>query len=257
MFNPYFIPETSLIKCFNNATAFNQNIGSWDTSNVIDMSRMFLGAPRFNNGDLTNTGQNPLNWNTSKVTNMDGMFSFALAFNQQINASGNYWNTSKVTNMLGMFYEALVFNNGDLTNTGQNPLNWNTSKVTNMVGMFTRALAFNQNIGSWDTSNVTTMIYMFSEATRFKQDISSWSPYACTDMSNMFDNVDINNPNSATNQNNYNALLTSWGITKLSNMQPNVVFNAGLSKYTISVAGTAHSNLDPDKGWTITDGGGV
>ena len=81
-------------------------------------------------------------------------------------------------------------------------------------------------------------------------------------MTNMFFGVDMNNPNSATNQTNYNALLVSWGSTNLSSMKTGVTFNGGSSKYTISVAGTARTNLTTaigsgGKGWAITDGGGV
>jgi len=46
-------------------------------------------------------------------------------------------------------------------------------------------------------------------------------------------------------------------ITKLSNMQANVTFTGGSSKYSGSQATTGRSNLDPDKGWIITDGGVV
>ena len=100
---------------------------------------------------------------------------------------------------------------------------WDVSNVIDMSYLFQNAILFNQPIGSWDVSNVTTMESMFEEATSFKQDISSWNPYLCINMINMFSGVDINNPNSIENQDNYNAILSSWGTNpKLSNMPPNV-----------------------------------
>ena len=267
-FKPYFLPNTGLNTCFENCINFNSNISSWDTSNVTNMSSMFV---------FTNLFNQPIgNWNTSNVTTMEGMFSQAISFNQPIgnwntlnvtsmrfmftnselfNQSIGNWNTLKVTDMSYMFSQAESFNQ---------PIgNWDTSKVTNMNNMFSQATLFNQPIGNWDTSKVTDMSRMFTSATAFKQDISNWRPYACTNMSNIFLNVDMNNPNSATNQTNYNALLNSWGTNpKRSLLKNNVVFNAGLSKYTISVAGTARLNLTKStasggKAWTITDGGGV
>ena len=129
--------------------------------------------------------------------------------------------------------------------------------------MFRDATAFNQPIGNWNVQQVTNMTSMFQNATKFKQNISNWEPYKVTGMNAMFTNVDMNNPDSATNQVNYNALLNSWGTNpKLGLLKNNVEFFAGNSKYTTSVAGVARSNLTTPtgsggKGWTITDNGGV
>ena len=66
-------------------TSFNQNISSWDTSNVTEMHSMFISASVFN--------QNIGSWNTSNVTTMWDMFAVASAFNQNISS----WNVAKVT----------------------------------------------------------------------------------------------------------------------------------------------------------------
>lgn len=157
---------TDMSYMFQDASAFNQDIGNWNTSNVTNMDYMFRNAIAFN--------QDIGNWHTSNVTNMNYLFSNASAFNQNI---GN-WDTSSVEFMTGMFKDASVFN--------QDIGNWNTSNVKNMYSMFYSASAFNKNIGSWDTGNVNDMRSMFYYASNFNQDIGGWDTSNLTDMEFMF-----------------------------------------------------------------------
>ena len=59
-----------MLICFNNARAFNQNIGSWDTSSVTDMSEMFDSGDSFN--------QNIGGWDTSSVTDISIVCSLTM-----------------------------------------------------------------------------------------------------------------------------------------------------------------------------------
>ena len=95
---------TSLEKIFETTShlirkyKFNQDLGNWNTSNVITMAQMFDYNNDFNQ-DLSK-------WQTGKVTSMFQMFNYATAFNGDVSK----WNTSRVTNMGSMFNEAEAFN---------------------------------------------------------------------------------------------------------------------------------------------------
>ena len=75
---------------FLGAAAFNQDIGGWDVSAVMDMRGMFQGAAAFN--------QDIGGWDVSAVTNMNRMFFFATAFDQDLGA----WDVSNVEDMEAM-----------------------------------------------------------------------------------------------------------------------------------------------------------
>ena len=181
---------TTMFFMFRKATNFNQPIGNWDVSSVTNMRSVFSWASSFNQ---------PIgNWDVSSVTNMDFMFSGYVApqaFNQDISS----WNVSNVTTMDSMFNFCTSFNQpiGD----------WDVSNVTNMLTMFLYAEAFNQPIGNWDVSRVTTMIYMFGGATSFNQPIGGWDVSSVTDMNNMF--------NEATS---FNQPIGNWDVSNVAGM---------------------------------------
>ena len=115
---------------------FNQPIGNWDVSNVIDMSYMF-----YYECGLTQFNQDISHWDVSNVINMEGMFGGSSSFAQDL----NQWDVSSVTNMQSMFqYSSFNQSIGD----------WDVSNVTNMQSMFFGATSFNQNLSNWSVENV-------------------------------------------------------------------------------------------------------
>ena len=106
----------NLTELFAAATSFNDNISSWDMSNVTNTDRMFQGASSFN--------QDIGFWNTSNFYDVSGMFDSASNFNRDI---GN-WDTSNVANMSNMFNYASSFNQ-DLTG-------WCVLNITSQPGAF-------------------------------------------------------------------------------------------------------------------------
>ena len=193
---------------FVRARNFNQNIGSWDMSNVESMTRMFNDAAAFNNGGSDSIGA----WSTAKATSMEGVFWGAKAFNQPVGS----WNVSNATSFALMFMDAENFN--------QDLSHWDTSKATNMSNTFYRALVFNQDIGSWDVGHVTNMNHMFEYATAFNNggsdSINGWNTANATTMEGMFHQA------SAFNQN-----IGGWNMANVVNMKgmfsSATVFNNG------------------------------
>ena len=183
------------------ATTFDEDISSWDTSNVTDMSGMFHGVSVFN--------QDIGRWDVSKVTNMsymfgssDGGFTGVVAFNQDLGD----WDVGRVTNFRGMFRRNFVFN--------QDISDWNMISATSVEQMFDRATSFSNggvSLNCWDTSNITNFDAMFFAATSFNQDISNW----CVQLQGGLEPTGWagSNPTFAGNA----AFQPSWGASCIGN----------------------------------------
>jgi surface protein len=118
---------------FEGAAAFNEAIGSWDTSQVTNMGAMFQGAAVFNQ---------PIgSWDTSQVTNMRYMFYGAAAFNQAIGS----WDTSQVKSMESMFDGAAAFY--------QDISGWSEALLETSTAMFTGASAWLDRVKHVDGLN--------------------------------------------------------------------------------------------------------
>ena len=88
------------------------DISRWDTSNVTDMSRMFLSSYRLQELDVSE-------WDVSQVTDMSYMFQYCSSL-RNLNVSN--WNVSRVTNMRYMFFDASF--------DASQVASWDVSRVT-------------------------------------------------------------------------------------------------------------------------------
>jgi hypothetical protein len=106
------------------------NIEDWDVTNVVNMSKAFMGIK------LT-TPVNLSKWDVSNVVSMSYMFKDC---NLVLTGLGS-WNTQNVKNMAGMFAYTENFNN-DISS-------WSVRNVINMNDMFRGSTSFNRKLQRW------------------------------------------------------------------------------------------------------------
>jgi surface protein len=151
-FSRLFSHAAGIRKLYETTDLEIPDISLWDTSNVTRMDEMFMGFRKFDH---------PIGkWNVSKVINMRCIFRGCEAFNQPLND----WDVSEVTSMSYMFAK---------TSFNQPLDKWNVGKVSSMSGMF-QETPFNQMIEKWDISQVTDMTHMFYYASAFNQPLERW-----------------------------------------------------------------------------------
>ena len=142
-----------------------------DTSNVTDMSNMFVNSLNLTSLDVSS-------FDTSNVTNMGNIFLNCWSLTS-LDVSN--FDTSNVTNMRSMFSNCSGLTSLDVSN-------FDTSKVTNMSIMFNRCGKLTSlDLRNFNISKVTDMSLMFSECSGLTLlDISGWNTSKVTDMSLMF-----------------------------------------------------------------------
>lgn len=148
---------------------------TWNTSNVTDMSRMFISCQQLSTLDTSN-------WDTGNVTTMASMFEDCTALTSIGGISD--WDVSNVQTMESMFRNCINLRSLDLSG-------WETNSLTNMGYMFYN---FSQYIRSLDlsnfnTDNVVNMDNLFntsSYTSLYDIDLSGWNTTNVESMVNMF-----------------------------------------------------------------------
>lgn len=189
---------TNMALMFQYCTALDspENINTWNTASVTNMSYMFAGATSFNR-DIGS-------WNTSSANDMSGMFRNANAFDRDI---GN-WNTAAVSSMSEMFAWAYSFN--------RNISSWNTSSVNDMRDMFVEASGFSRNIGSWTLNPGVMLEYMFDgsgmSCIDYSATLAGWSANPNTPLNRVLGAADMQYGTAAEAARTYLTETLGWTI---------------------------------------------
>ena len=144
-------------RMFQDARSFNQDISTWNVSNVNDMSNIFAGE-----NALTDENKCAIytNWSTNPNWPYDWSVSCLIPITQDnIQEAVDLW-TSNPTQADSIY--------GHISG-------WDVSNVTSMESLFQNKTTFNDDISQWDVSSVTGagMVNMFNSSA-FNGDLSNW-----------------------------------------------------------------------------------
>ena len=144
-------------------------------------------------------------------------------------------------------FNRIIFNNGGDKNKLTDIKQWGGLAWSSFSSSFYGC--YNMLITATDVpklSNVTNMDRIFTNATSANPDTSNWDVSSVTNMAQMFENSNLSVENLTTIYENWSQL----------NLQQNVVFGAGTTKYT-SDGQAGRDILINTYNWTIADGGQV
>ena len=221
-------------------SAFDQDIGAWNTSKVTDMSDMFLGASLFNR-DLSR-------WSTSEVTSMNNMFKNAPLFAYDVSE----WSETKLVTSVEMFSGAAAFllkfsctggvnGPGSACTCGANYCLTDATFFEAVEACLSEApidgLCEEYGLSStkygvmpkWDVSRVTNMrgfdgldFTGFGDKDTFNSDISRWKTSRVTNMEYMF-----------IYASSFNQDLSVWDTSSVTSMS-HMLYEAASFKYDIA-----------------------
>ncbi len=161
----------NMFSFFPNLTKIN-NLNNLDTSEVVDMFRMFYHSPMLTSIDVSH-------FNTRNVSDMTGMFAF---LDNVTYLDLRSFDTSSVTKMREMFYQSGM-ESVDISS-------FDTSLVTDMSSMFCLTKLKSVDVSHFDTSRVENFRAMFSTSMDLTSlDLSNFVTTNANDVERMFYNL--------------------------------------------------------------------
>jgi hypothetical protein len=230
---PWSCANTQVFQCDLSARGVDQNLSTWDVSNVTNMFGMFDYA------DFTNGGSGSLAWSdTSSVTDMSYMFFMTNGL-----TSVSLLDTSNVGNMQSMFRSDY---RTDLISVSLPK----TGNVTNMSNMF-RSSSKLTTVSLPEMGKVEDMSKMFFGASSLTS-ISLDDTSSVTDMSEMFSRLGVGllfNPFGHLPP-VFAQDIRNFDVTSVSNFDDMFVEATGMiSKF----GATANWNTTPTPAWFVPD----